>query len=122
MSLKKVRLELARCPDYPEGSSRHGYEFIAPLTGDGVLDSEAWRKHRSRCTVRRFWEGEDDETGHLVHTRGRTWAFRYDDEPGTDDEPIYHLDRHKVVAGEYITIIESDGIDRTFKVVDIRAQ
>ena len=31
MSLKRVRLELARTPDFPAGSPSHGYEFVAPL-------------------------------------------------------------------------------------------
>ena len=35
MSLKKIRLELARTPGFPEGSGRHGYEFTAPLDAKG---------------------------------------------------------------------------------------
>jgi hypothetical protein len=36
MSLKLIRLELARTPDFPEGSRRHGYEFVAPLDSTGT--------------------------------------------------------------------------------------
>ena len=28
--LKRIRLELARSKDFPMGSARHGYEFVAP--------------------------------------------------------------------------------------------
>jgi hypothetical protein len=38
MALRKVRLELARTAEFPDGSSQPGYEFVAPLTDDGHLD------------------------------------------------------------------------------------
>ena len=44
MSLSKIRLELARDPDFPEGSREHGYEFTAPLGADG-RDAQ---RHRCR--------------------------------------------------------------------------
>jgi hypothetical protein len=28
--LKRIRLELARSKEFPMGSTRHGYEFVAP--------------------------------------------------------------------------------------------
>jgi hypothetical protein len=28
---KRIRLELARSKEFPEGSATHGYEFVAPL-------------------------------------------------------------------------------------------
>ena len=61
MALSIIRLELARDTDFPEGSSLHGYEFVAPLDGEGRIDADGWRAHRKRCRVRRFWEGEPDE-------------------------------------------------------------
>ena len=80
MVLERIRLELARGPEHPEGSAAHGYEFVAPLTADGHLDPEGWRDERSRCRVRRFWRGQDDEHGRLIHRGGR-WAFHRDEEP-----------------------------------------
>ena len=41
MSVRKIRLELARNPDFPLGSNTRGYEFKASLTEDGTLDQEA---------------------------------------------------------------------------------
>lgn len=38
MTLKRLRLELARTPQFPNGSSHHGYEFTAPLDAQGHLD------------------------------------------------------------------------------------
>lgn len=34
MALKKIRLELARDHDFPEGSSDHGYEFVVPVNAE----------------------------------------------------------------------------------------
>ena len=68
--------------------------------------------------MRRFWEGDDDESGHLVHTRHRTWAFSY--RPGEDDdEPIFKLDRHVFTAGEYVSVTEHDGVTRPFRVASV---
>ena len=48
MPLKRVRLELARSHEHPNGSSEHGYDFIAPLDNEGHLDAAEWRKERDR--------------------------------------------------------------------------
>jgi len=120
MKLMRVRLELARNPGFPEGSADHGYEFTAPLTADGHIDAQGWRTPgaRGKCSVRRFWKGEPDQEGELIHTRKREWAFSY--APGDeDDEAFAKLDRHVVKMGEYLTIREPDGRSFTFKVVEI---
>ena len=117
-ALRRVRLELARTSEFPEGSSAHGYELVAPLDGDGHLDVEAWKDARDQCTVLRFWAGEDDESGQLIHTRQRLWAFSY--KPGEDDdEPIFRLESHVFKEGEYISITEHDGVTRPFRVVSV---
>ena len=116
--MKLIRLELARTDEFPEGSHAHGYEFTAPLNGQGRLDVDAWRKARKRCTVRRFWQGEDDEFGFLIHTASGEWAFSYG--PGeADDEPIRRLEDHIFTAGAYVSITEHDGKTRPFKVASI---
>ena len=117
MPLKRIRLELARGAGFPEGSPAHGYEFIAPLTADGHLDPEGWHTERDRCRVHRFWRGEGDAHGRLVH-RGRRWAFHYEDGlPEDDEEPIFRFDQHRFTEGEYVSITEHDGVQRTFRVV-----
>ncbi len=117
--LKKIVLHLARTPDYPDGSSQHGYDFVAPLNDDGEFDLKAWKAHKDDCTVHRFWQGEDDERGHLERTQGGRWAFSY--APGEeDDEPIFKFLQHQITDGEYISITEHDGVTRPFRVVSIR--
>lgn len=120
MSLKRIRLELARTPEFPEGSSSHGYVFTAPLDAKGHLDRPGWSLNKAACTVKRFWAGADDETGKLIHRRDGKWAFSYKD-GDEDDEPIFKFDRHSFVVGEYVSVTEHDGVERPFKVVEVRA-
>jgi hypothetical protein len=121
MPLKKVRIELARNADFPEGSALHGYEFVAPLDAKGKIDAKAWRLHRSLCRVTRFWDGEPDETGHLVRKPGGSWAFHYDihGDPG-DDESGYRFGDHVFAPGEYVSVREQDDELRTFRVVSVK--
>jgi hypothetical protein len=117
MALMTVRLALARTPEFPDGSAQHGYEFVAPLTGDGHIDPAEWKANKARCTVRRFWGGED-ETGMLRHV-GQGWRFDYDEDDDTDDEPFFRLDKHPLVPGAYVSVTERDGEQRPFRVVSV---
>jgi hypothetical protein len=45
--MRRVRLELARCHEFPEGSTAHGYALHVPLTAAGKLDRESWPAHRA---------------------------------------------------------------------------
>ena len=118
MTLKRIRLELTRNKEYPDGSSEHGYEFRAPLQTDGHINLETWEHQAQLCTVHHFWGTRLDERGQLIRTANGKWAFSYvvgDD----DDEPIFRFDSHVFAVGEYVTITEHDGEDRVFKIVAI---
>lgn len=119
--MKRIRLELARDPDFPEGSSRHGYEFVAPLGADGYIDADAWKKVRQQCRVVRFWEGEEDEIGHLVRKPGGFWAFHYDIlGDAEDDESGYRFESHVFRPGEYVSIRDQDDRLRAFQVISVQ--
>jgi hypothetical protein len=120
MTLYSIRLELARETAFPEGSSERGYNFIAPLDENGHLDAAAWRIEGKHCLLHRFWHGESDQFGRLIHTRGGHWAFSYDPSTDEDDEAIFRLDRHILRKGEYITVSEHGGIPHTFRIVSIQ--
>ena len=77
MPMKRIHLELARSHEFPDGSRERGYDFVAPLDDAGHLSADEWRHARNHCHVRRFWHGQADERGLLVHKRGGTWAFDY---------------------------------------------
>ena len=89
-SLKRITLTLARSKDFPNGSDQIGYDLIAPLESHGHINLVAWKKHRTECTVRHFFTGEDDKTGLLVHKAGGAehgrWVFDYDPARLDDDE------------------------------------
>lgn len=117
VKLSFIRLELARTPEFPQGSPDHGYEFIAPLTPDSHIDAEAFKQVRDRCEVTRFWGG-DIQTGLLRHV-GKGWRFDYDETDDSDDEPFFKLERHALTPGAYVSITEHDGVQRPFKVASV---
>lgn len=120
--LKTIRLELARSKEEPNGSSACGYEFVAPLDAQHHIDVAAWKDLRGRCTARRFWHGEEEQNGFLVHKAGgndgATWMFDYDDSSSDDDESGYRFGIHPFVAGEYVTL-RSQGKPHTFRIVSV---
>ena len=50
-SFKTIRLELARSKDFPEGSTTHGYELVAPLDASGHIDSAVWQNIASTAAL-----------------------------------------------------------------------
>jgi hypothetical protein len=123
--VKRVTLHLARQRDFPNGSAQHGYDLVAPVDDSGHLDAARWRANKDICTVRRFWHGEADLAGRLVHrvggAGGHHWAIDYDQTRSSDDEVGYRLDSHSLTKGEYITIRDADGVSRTYQVADVHA-
>jgi hypothetical protein len=118
VAIKTIRLELARTPEFPDGSSGHGYEFTVPMDGEGHIDAEAWQADKKVCTVKRFWGDDDPETGYLIHTRHRTWAFSY--APGEeDDEPFFRFESHAFKEDEYVSLTGHDGVIHPFRVVSV---
>jgi len=121
MPISVIRLELARDHDFPEGSSHHGYEFLAPLGSKGHIDPESWKKHRGVCRVKRFWGDGEDEVGHVIRKPGGAWAFHYDvTGDADDDETGYRFQSHPFQIGEYVSIKEHDDVLRTFRVVSVQ--
>ena len=124
LHLKRIRLNLARSHEFPNGSEIHGYEFVAPLDRGGHIDAESWRKARDKCVVRRFWASEQEENGKLVHKPGGAeharWVFDYDDSTDEDDEAGYRFGSHAFNIGEYVSIRDEDGEMHTFQVVSVQ--
>jgi hypothetical protein len=121
-AFKRIRLNLARSKEFPTGSSQHGYEFVAPLDDNGHIDTMQWRTHRDACKVRRFWQGEDEQLGQLVHKPGghehARWVFDYDRNRIDDDEAGYRFGAHAFRPGEYVTISDQDQA-HTFRVASV---
>ena len=121
-ALKRIRFQLARSKEFPTGSERHGYELVAPLDAQGHIDQQLWHKQRDHCGVRRFWAGQDDKVGRLVHKPGGSeharWVFDYDPKRVDDDEAGYRFGAHTFAPGEYVTISNQDE-EHTFRVVSV---
>ncbi len=122
--LQRITLHLGRNAAYPEGSASHGYDITAPLDADGHIDPLAWQDLRELCRVRRFWAGEPDRHGWLIHraggSGGATWVIDYDDAASADDETGYKLDKHRFAIDEYVSIRQDDGEMLPFKIVGLR--
>jgi hypothetical protein len=123
VDLNRIVLNPARSREFPGGSSRHGYDFIAPLDSQGRIDPLLWKKYRHYCRVRRFWAGEEDEVGRLVHKPGGAeharWMFDYNPDEDDDDEAGYKFGAHAFLPGEYVSISGHDGRLQTFRVVTV---
>jgi hypothetical protein len=121
MSLKKIRMELARDREFPNGSPQHGYEFVAPLDAHERIDAKEWHKRRKECRVLRFWGSAEHEHGHLMRRPGGAWSFHYEEEGDIDidDETGYRFGDHVFRMGEYVSIHEADGQLRTFRVTKV---
>lgn len=123
-SFKTIRLELARSKDFPEGSTTHGYELVAPLDASGHIDSAVWQKYREHCRVVRFW-GEDEETGRLVHKPGGAeqarWIFDYDSSTDEDDEAGYRFGAHSFREGDYVSLRDENDDMHTFRVASVNS-
>ncbi|WP_306117585.1 MULTISPECIES: hypothetical protein [unclassified Roseitalea] len=117
MSLRRIRLEMAREPAFPNGNPNRGYVLVLPLDADHKIDAAQWQKDPSACTVERFWDGEKVELGYLDRNRRGQWVFDYDFDDDADDEEGFRLGEHAFRVGEYVSIADHEGTMHTFTVV-----
>ena len=93
-AFKRIRLELARSKEFPNGSPNHGYELVAPLDADAHIDVALWQKYRENCRALRFW-GDGEEIGYLLHKPGgpehARWMFDYRKTTQREDEFGYRI-------------------------------
>lgn len=118
MALSTIIMRLARNPGFPEGDHGRGYTLVVPLTPEGLIDEAAWREERADCTVRAFATGQPAREGRLGR-RGHNWFFDYDRSGTEDDEPLFKLEQHKFVIGEYVTIRDDDDRSLVYRVESV---
>ena len=103
-----VRLELAKTPEFPEGSASRAYMLRVPLDINGLIDDAELASETNMATERRFCPNEPDQTGHIA----LSCAI------GDDDEPMsYHLELQPLHVGGYVHLTGPDGIALPFRVV-----
>jgi hypothetical protein len=115
---RKIRLELAREPNHPEGDSKIAYILIAPLDAGSRIDLETWKDHREASRVVRERPDEPDQAGHLIRTHNGAWAFHYDAHGSKADETGYRFADERFTLGEYVSVVEN-GTPHAFKVVSV---
>ncbi|KAA0073999.1 hypothetical protein [Tardiphaga sp. P9-11] len=115
---RRIRLELARNTEHPEGSSEIGYVLLAPLDSGERIDATAWKSHREACRVTRLRPGGDDIRGHLVHRPGGSWAFHYDVAGAAPDEAGFHFESEAFRPGEYVSLREANAT-HTYRVASV---
>lgn len=115
LGLWHVRMELAREKEHPMGDRNFGYDLVVPLTPDGTLDPEEWKKRKDDCRVRRFRPGEEDQIGKLRRKPGGQWFFDYGE--GEDDDEIgFRLGEERFVVGEYVSVRDDEEKMRTYQI------
>lgn len=118
MTLYHVHMQLARTPEFPEGSKDHGYDLVLPLTSEQRFDTRAWKTERGAGKVRRFWGDEEPRQGQLRHA-GHQWFVDYDVKKDGDEEPFFKLENHKIATGEYLSLSEAGGETYTFLITGV---
>ncbi|RUV40903.1 MULTISPECIES: hypothetical protein [unclassified Mesorhizobium] len=116
-NFRTIRLLLAREKSHPEGDREEGYDVLAPLTDEGLLNADEWKSHKGFCRVRRFRTGEDDLIGRLRRKPGGQWYFDYA-EGDRDDEVGFDLGDERFVTGEYVSITRN-GAMHTYQVARV---
>jgi len=119
--LSMIRLELARCPEFPEGSVKHGYLLTLPLDDNGAIDVSHGRHVAENCRFERFWNGGPTEVGH-IERHGHGWSLAFEGDAEGEREPIFRAEGHRFLPGEYLSIKERDGEQRTFRIAAVWAR
>ena len=114
MTVRTIRLELARCPEFPDGSTVHGYEFRAPLDAAGHFDAAEWKSVHNQCTVRRFWGPAPEEKGKLGN-RVSSWIVRL---PLEQTDPLARLRAIAEVTQELKRSKQALGIEMIMQVAE----
>lgn len=113
----RVRIALARTPQFPQGSTSHAYELIVPLDEDNRIDQAAFKAFPARASVQHVEPGRPVKRGAILLRNGR-YTFSY--APGdADDETIYHLENHPLGIGDYVTITEPGGMAQAYQVESV---
>ncbi len=116
MALTRIRMELARTDGFPEGSRAHGYEFVAPLTADGISTSRNGTRRRTNAPSAGSGAATRTSSASCAIS-GRAGASTTTPATRDDDEPFFKLDRHALTEGSYVSVTEHDRVQRPFRIV-----
>ena len=125
VALRKVTLHAARSKEFPQGSIRHGYDFIAPSDRrrphrPRSLEGPSRRMFRPPVLGRRAGDARTPRP-----PRRRTSAARPGPSNGSpldavdEEEEGFRFGDHTFRAGEYVSVREAEGELLTFRVVSV---
>ena len=117
-----VTLVLASGPGRPEGDPEMRYELDVALDPAGHLDPAAWLADPAPWPARRYWPGQGERRGEVLHDPDGGWTLRFfrtesqaPDAPISDVVGVASLMR----PGEYVTIKEPDGQAYDYRIVNV---
>lgn len=119
-TLTHIRLELARQPGAPAGDPRDGWDIVAVLDAEGRLDPAGCRAQAARLHVRRFEDDQTVDTGTLKQGPGGRWILDLADD-GEPDATGFRFGEERFTPGEYVSLTDADGEQRTYVVVKAAA-
>lgn len=111
---KRIRLELAGSPEFPDGSASRAYMLCLPLDGDGMINDGELHAAPRMATIRRYWPSQPDRAGY-VQREGDGWRFSCFPVVGPEGRRI-HLENRPLCLGELVTLTEPDGSRLLFRV------
>ena len=118
MSLMCVRLEQVPNPGDVGKVRIDAYEFTIPLDSEDRLDLENWDAAAPYCTTCRYLRDGTVQHGLLTRTGRGEWAFKYDSAEFGEDY-IYRFLSHSFRPGEELSITQSDGTDRFYRIASV---
>ena len=114
---RNIRMELARTPEFPEGSASRAYIVHLPLREDGTVDERVLEVTPVMAGFKRFWPNEPDRSG-LVVRDGNGWALSCTGADGREWAVPIEMDR--LLPGDRVTIGKQGGGCWLFRVVDLQ--
>ena len=124
-NFKRIRLNLARSKEFPQGSARHGYEFVAPLKADGPHRRDAMEEG-PRAIAACAASGKARRTRSATSCTSRAgrstrrWVFDYDQSARTTTRAAI-ASAPTLPPGEYVSIRDDDGDMHTYQVASVEA-
>lgn len=116
-SFLRIRLEPASDRGRRQRAQSIGYILVAPIDGNGRIDSVLWRLYHEFCGIIRLRPAAAVETAHLLRKSGRSWAFQF--EGDHSENAISHdFITDRFILGDHVSIREESEF-HIFEVVSI---
>ena len=123
-ALRKVTLNAARSKEFPDGSIRHGYDFIAPLDRrrphrPRILETASRRMFCPPLLGRRAGDARPPHSSRGGPRRLDLGVRMEGGNQGSEEEEGFRFGDHAFKVGEYVSVREEDGELQTFRVVSV---